>query len=116
MPFRSRKNKPFMLPLSTHFCDLAVLKVASVGPHCYISVERMSYSVSFENIRQRVDVRVTRSTVEVFFGVNHICMQRLIRQTSFSAPDACLKNVEYLPDRGLKQDELLRLGTCNYNQ
>ena len=27
-----------------------------------------------------------------------------------------LENVEYLPDRGLKQEELLRFGTCNYIQ
>ena len=31
-------------------------------------------------------------------------------------PGACLENVEYLPDRGLKQEELLRFGTCNYIQ
>ena len=43
---------------------------------------------------------------------NHL--QRLIRQATFSEPAACLENVEYLPDRKLKQEELLRLGTCNY--
>lgn len=41
-------------------------------------------------------------------------MQRLIRQATFSDPAACLENVEYLPDRKLKKEELLRLGTCNY--
>ena len=40
----------------------------------------------------------------------------LIRQATFSDPGACLENVEYLPDRGLKQEELLRFGTCNYIQ
>lgn len=43
---------------------------------------------------------------------NHL--QRLIRQATFSDPAACLENVEYLPDRKLKKEELLRLGTCNY--
>ena len=33
---------------------------------------------------------------------------------TLSDPGACLENVEYLPDRGLKQEELLRFGTCNY--
>ena len=42
---------------------------------------------------------------------NHL--QRLIRQATFSDPAACLENVEYLPDRKLKKEELLRLGSCN---
>ena len=45
---------------------------------------------------------------------NHL--NKLIRQAAFSDPGACLENVEYLPDRGLKQEELLRFGTCNYIQ
>ena len=45
---------------------------------------------------------------------NHL--NKLIRQATFSDPSACLENVEYLPDRGLKQEELLRFGTCNYIQ
>ena len=39
---------------------------------------------------------------------NHL--NKLIRQATFSDPGACLENVEYLPDRGLKQEKLLRLG------
>ena len=39
---------------------------------------------------------------------NHLT--KLIRQATFSDPGACLENVEYLPDRGLKQEELLRFG------
>ena len=45
---------------------------------------------------------------------NHL--QKLIRQADFSDPGACLENVEYLPDRNLKREELLRFGTCNYIQ
>jgi DNA replication protein DnaC len=45
---------------------------------------------------------------------NHL--QRLTRQATFSDPSACLENVEYLPDRNLKREELLRLGSCNYVQ
>ena len=45
---------------------------------------------------------------------NHL--NKLIRQATFSDPGACLENVEYLPDRGLKQEELLRFSTCNYIQ
>lgn len=45
---------------------------------------------------------------------NHL--QKLIRQATFSDPGACLENVEYLPDRNLKREELLRFGTCGYIQ
>ena len=45
---------------------------------------------------------------------NHL--HNLIRHATFSNPGACLENVEYLPDRGLKQEELMRFGTCNYIQ
>ena len=45
---------------------------------------------------------------------NHL--QKLIRQASFSEPGACLENVEYIPDRNLKREELLRFGTCGYIQ
>ena len=41
---------------------------------------------------------------------NHL--NKLIRQATFSDPGACLENVEYLPDRGLKQEKLLRFSTC----
>lgn len=41
-------------------------------------------------------------------------LQKLFRQATFSEPGACLENVEYLPDRNLKREELLRFGTCNY--
>ena len=45
---------------------------------------------------------------------NHL--QKLIRQAAFSDPGACLENVEYLPCRNLKREELLRFGTCGYIQ
>lgn len=70
------EEQPFLRPLPAHPYELAVWKVASVGPNYHISVERMNYSVPFEYIRQKVDVRVTRSAIEVFFGGNRICSHR----------------------------------------
>lgn len=43
---------------------------------------------------------------------NHL--KKLIRQASFAEPEACLEDVEYLADRNLRREELLRFGTCNY--
>ena len=36
----------------------------------------MNYSVPYEYIKQKVDVRVTRTTIEVFFGGNRICSHK----------------------------------------
>ena len=44
-----------------------------MGSNYHISVERMNYSVPFEYIKQKVDVRLTKDTVEVFYGGNRIC-------------------------------------------
>ncbi len=70
------EEQPFLRPLPVHPYELATWKVASVGPNYHISVDRMNYSVPFEYIRQKVDVCVTRSTIEVFYSGSRICSQR----------------------------------------
>ena len=67
------EEKPFLRPLPKHPFELAVWKTATVGPNYHISVERMNYSVPFEYIKQKVDVRLTKAAVEVFFNGNRIC-------------------------------------------
>ena len=70
------EEQPFLRPLPAHPYELATWRVASVGPNYHIVVDRMNYSVPFEYIRQKVDVRVTRSTIEVFYSGNRICSHR----------------------------------------
>jgi DNA replication protein DnaC len=41
-------------------------------------------------------------------------LKRLMRQAGFSAPEACLEDIEYHPDRELDKPLITRLGTCNY--
>ncbi len=53
------EEKPFLRPLPPYPFELATWKKATVGPNYHISVERMNYSVPFEYIRQKVDVRLT---------------------------------------------------------
>lgn len=52
--------------------ELAVWKGATVQYNYHISIERMNYSVPYEYIKHQVDVRVTRSAVEVFFAGTRI--------------------------------------------
>src|SRR5699024_4110987 len=62
----------FLLPLPAAPFELAVWQVATVQYNYHISVERMNYSVPYEYIKQQVDVRLTRTTVEIFFSGTRI--------------------------------------------
>ena len=64
------EEKPFLLPLPKRPFELSEWKIATVAPNYHISVDKQNYSVPYEYIKQKVDVRITRSTVEVFFGGN----------------------------------------------
>jgi len=67
------EEKSFLLPLPTKPFELAAWKIATVQYNYHISVENQNYSVPFEYIKQKVDVRVTRNVIEVFFGGTRIC-------------------------------------------
>lgn len=66
------EEKPFLLPLPAVPFELAMWKVATVQYSYHISVDKHNYSVPYEYIKQKVDVRLTSHTVEVFFEGNRI--------------------------------------------
>ena len=66
------EEQPFLLPLPSSPFELAVWKVATVQYNYHISVDKQNYSVPYEYIKQKVDVRITTHTVEVFFQGNRI--------------------------------------------
>ena len=67
------EEKPFLLPLPKRPFELSEWKIATVAPNYHISVDKQNYSVPYEYIKQKVDIRITRSTVEIFFGGKRIC-------------------------------------------
>ncbi len=67
------EEKPFLLPLPPRPFELATWKVATVGANYHISVDSINYSVPYEYIKQKVDVRITKATVEILFDGNRIC-------------------------------------------
>ncbi|MFD0717710.1 IS21 family transposase [Paenibacillus sp. GCM10027626] len=67
------EEKPFLLTLPATPYEMAVWKTATVQFNYHISVEKMHYSVPYEYIKHRVDVRMTRSAVEVFYQNHRIC-------------------------------------------
>ncbi|WP_330577771.1 Mu transposase domain-containing protein [Alkaliphilus serpentinus] len=64
------EEKKSLMPLPATPYELAFWKVATVQFNYHISVEKMHYSVPYEYIKHKVDVRLTRNVVEVFFN-NH---------------------------------------------
>lgn len=84
------EEKPFLLPLPKRQFELAEWKIATVAPNYHISVDRQNYSVPYEYIKQKVDVRITKTTVEVFFNGNRICShQRLYgRKNQYSTTES----------------------------
>lgn len=67
------EEKTLLLPLPKAHYELAVWKTATVQFNYHISVAGMFYSVPYEFIKHRVDVRVTRTVLEVFFQNSRIC-------------------------------------------
>lgn len=67
-----KDEKPFLAPLPSAPYELAQWKKLTVQFNYHISVEKMQYSVPHEYIRQEVDVRITRSVIEVFFKNNRL--------------------------------------------
>ncbi len=67
------EEKAFLMPLPERPFELSEWKIATVSPNYHITVDKQNYSVPYEYIRQKVDVRITKTTIEVFYGGNRIC-------------------------------------------
>jgi transposase len=70
------EEKPFLAPLPAASYELATWKQATVQFNYHISVDKMQYSVPYEYIKQKVDVRVTRNVIEVFYHNTRICSHK----------------------------------------
>jgi transposase len=62
-----------LLPLPKVSYEQSAWKIATVSFNYHIEVDQQYYSVPFEYIKRKVDVRITRNTVEVFFDGSRIC-------------------------------------------
>ena len=67
------EERLFLLPLPERIFELATWKIATVQYNYHISIDNQNYSVPYEYIKQKVDIRLTKNVVEVFFDGNRIC-------------------------------------------
>ena len=61
------EEKIFLLPLPPRPYELATWKIATVQYNYHISTDLQNYSVPYEYIKRKVDVRLTKNIVEIFF-------------------------------------------------
>jgi len=67
------QEKPFLVALPVTPYELATWKIATVQLNYHITVDKMNYSVPYEYIKRKMDVRITRQVIEVFFNNHRIC-------------------------------------------
>ena len=70
------EEKDYMLPLPKSPYELAQWGKAKVQPNCHIAFQRKFYSAPFEHLGEEVDVRTTRSTVEIFYHHQRIASHK----------------------------------------
>jgi len=80
------EERMFLQPLPAKPYEYSTLKVATVQYNYHISIENQNYSVPFEYIKRKVDVRLTRNTVEVLCDNDRICSHKRLygRQNQYS--------------------------------
>ena len=70
------EEMPLLAPLPATPFELCEWKQATVQFNYHIAVDRMYYSVPYQYIRNKVDVRITEQTIEVFYNHNRIASHK----------------------------------------
>ena len=89
------EEKPMLLPLPSTPYEFATWKVATVQMNYHISLDKMHYSVPYEYLNQKVDVRITRNVIEVFYNNHRIASHRRL----FGRPGQYSSIVEHMPEK-----------------
>lgn len=85
---------PLLTSLPATPYELAEWKQATVQYNYHISVDKMLYSIPFEYIGRKVDVRVTDKTIEVFYNHNRIASHRHL----YGRPGQYSTIVQHMPE------------------
>ncbi|MBR4724576.1 MAG: IS21 family transposase [Lachnospiraceae bacterium] len=67
---------PFMQPLPQWPYEYATWKVATVQLNYHVAIDKQYYSVPYAYARKKVDIRLTKSIVEVFYQGTRICSHK----------------------------------------
>ena len=92
------EEKPLLAALPATRFELADWQKPTVQFNYHVAVDKMYYSVPFQYIRNAVDVRVTETTIEVFFNQNRIASHRRL----YGRPGQYLTVEEHMPEEHQK--------------
>lgn len=73
------EEKPMLQSLPAAPYEIATWKVATVQYNYHIFADKMYYSVPYEYIKHKVDVRMTHLVIEVFYHNHRICSHPRLR-------------------------------------
>ena len=112
------EEMPLLAPLPATPFELAEWKQATVQFNYHIAVDRMFYSVPYQYIKNKVDVRITDTTVEIFYNHNRIASHRRLygRSGQYSTvtehmPQEHQKYLEWNGDRFRKWADSIGINT-----
>lgn len=88
------EEKPLLAPLPATSFELCDWKTATVQFNYHIAVDKMYYSVPYQYIRNKVDVRITDTTVEIFLNHNRIASHRRL----YGRPGQYSTVTEHMPE------------------
>jgi transposase len=66
------EEKPFLIPLPPRDFEMAEWGVATVQFNYHVAADKMNYSVPYEYIKHKVDVRLTKNMVEIFYDGSRV--------------------------------------------
>jgi transposase len=89
------EERPFLIPLPDKPFELSTWKTATVQLNYHIAVDKMYYSVPYEYIKYKVDVRLTSSMVEVFYQNARIASHRRL----YGHPSQYSTVIEHMPEK-----------------
>ena len=111
-------EKPLLAPLPASRFELSDWKTATVQFNYHISVDGMLYSVPYEYIKKKVAVKVTDTTIEIFYNHNRIASHLRLkgRPGKYSTvtehmPEDHQKYLEWNGDRFRKWAERIGINT-----
>ena len=87
------EEKPLLAPLPATPFEIAEWKLATVQFNYHIAVDKMYYSVPYQYIKNKVDVRVTSTTIEVFYNHERIASHRRL----YGRPGQYATVTEHMP-------------------
>ena len=86
-------EKPLLLPLPATRFESAEHRTATIQFNYHIAVDRMYYSVPYQYIKDKVDVRMTDTTIEVFKNHRRIASHKRL----YGRPGQYATVLEHMP-------------------